>query len=422
MDPEALQSLLNGPALAPPPGVEPDFDNPPGHRLVSLAIPTLSIVLSALAVFMRLYTRAFLFRKVDSADYSLVIAWCLFCGYTAIAYLGISFAPGVHQWDVQLRTVRPFLYRFHQAAIMYGVIMFFIKLSILVQYLEVFTPNQEPRSIWWITVFFLAANFIFYAASTILQILACTPTNKAWDPLVTGGHCIDVNALNVGASSLNVGSNMVILTLPQFIIWRLNMNIHRKLIASIIFLVATFACASAIVRLVYSVKLQHTEDVTYYAWQVGIWTMPELAGGFVVASLSVAKKFFCSLAETPLASFIQLITRPFTNSKRSRANIDNTRAAPTPGGDTVTKPRTAMFWGKKYGVFGWSMMETESSRALHTTRGTRASFGEDGNRMLGGQDIEQQCGYSWELRTVSHHITSYDDDRSQPQYDRCPMG
>lgn len=121
---------------------------------------------------------------------------------------------------------------------MYGICIFFIKLSILSQYIHVFMPSREPKLMFWVTIFFIVANFIFYFASTVAEIWACSPIAKAWDPLITEGHCIDLDALNVAASSVNTASDLIILILPQLVIWRLNTSFQRKVTVSIIFLIA----------------------------------------------------------------------------------------------------------------------------------------------------------------------------------------
>lgn len=54
--PEQLQALLEGPALAPPPGVLPNFTDPPNLRRTGVVALLVTLVLSTLAVTMRIYT------------------------------------------------------------------------------------------------------------------------------------------------------------------------------------------------------------------------------------------------------------------------------------------------------------------------------------------------------------------------------
>ena len=77
--PAQLQELLNGPALEPTLGVTPDFENPPNYRPVGLACRIITLLLATIAICMRMYTKSFIVRKLNSADCklvgSLVLGW-----------------------------------------------------------------------------------------------------------------------------------------------------------------------------------------------------------------------------------------------------------------------------------------------------------------------------------------------------------
>lgn len=166
------------------------------------------------------------------------------------------FGPGVHQWDLSYRDYGSFLYVcgflqdqyaiqdlistqwYHVDSILYGFVICFIKLSILSQYIQIFMPTRNPVVLYWITIFLMAANVISYVVFTFLEIFSCHPISKAWKPLMTEGHCINILALNTGATSVNAGSDFIILALPQLIIWRLNMNWKNKAAVSVVFLFA----------------------------------------------------------------------------------------------------------------------------------------------------------------------------------------
>lgn len=120
---------------------------------------------------------------------------------------------------------------------MYGVCIFFIKLSILLQYLQIFVPVKRTTTMYLASYALIWSNFIFYFVSTFVEIFACTPIRKTWDPLIPGGHCINILALNVAASSINSASDLGILILPQISIWRLQMSLKRKIQVSVIFLI-----------------------------------------------------------------------------------------------------------------------------------------------------------------------------------------
>ena len=66
--------LLEGPALAPPPGVLPNFTDPPNLRRTGVVALLVTLVLSTLAVTMRTYTRGLIMRQVRAADCSTILS------------------------------------------------------------------------------------------------------------------------------------------------------------------------------------------------------------------------------------------------------------------------------------------------------------------------------------------------------------
>lgn len=68
MSSEDMTSLLNAPAGIPPPGITAQLDDPPNERITSNVLPILSIVLATLLVAMRIYTSAFITRRMGIAD------------------------------------------------------------------------------------------------------------------------------------------------------------------------------------------------------------------------------------------------------------------------------------------------------------------------------------------------------------------
>jgi hypothetical protein len=68
MSPEKLAKLMEGPAAKPPPGVVPNFDNPPNSNQKIRILCILASVIGTLFVIMRLYTRLVLLRKIMFED------------------------------------------------------------------------------------------------------------------------------------------------------------------------------------------------------------------------------------------------------------------------------------------------------------------------------------------------------------------
>lgn len=71
MDIDALP--LNTPALKPPPGVVPDFDNPSGIQGEIHALLIVCAVISTIFVWLRLYTRYFIIKSHGWDDCKVIV-------------------------------------------------------------------------------------------------------------------------------------------------------------------------------------------------------------------------------------------------------------------------------------------------------------------------------------------------------------
>ena len=178
----------------------------------------------------------------------------VFLGYHVIAWLVSGVASGVHQWNVQVKTFVSFSYVCPCAGLllspeltpaqyiwigdaMYGICIFFVKLSILLQYLQMFVPRKTRNALYWTSHTLILTNFVFYLIYSFIALFGCKPIAKAWDPLITNGHCINTLATDVAGGAINSLSDLVILVLPQVSIWRLQMALRRKIQISALFLI-----------------------------------------------------------------------------------------------------------------------------------------------------------------------------------------
>jgi len=68
-----IELLLNGPALAAPPGTSNpyQFDNPPSLSTTCYIVMGVCVFVASLAVVMRMYTKLFVIGKVELEDCEL---------------------------------------------------------------------------------------------------------------------------------------------------------------------------------------------------------------------------------------------------------------------------------------------------------------------------------------------------------------
>lgn len=118
--------------------------------------------------------------------------------------------------------------------IYYNPLIFITKLSILLQFMKIFTPSHTG-STYWSTQFLIWINLLFNLAATLVQIMACLPRAKIWNPTIPG-HCIDMPNAFIAGAVINAVSDISILVLPIHKVWQLQMPRWRKIGVSAVFM------------------------------------------------------------------------------------------------------------------------------------------------------------------------------------------
>ncbi|KAL8741286.1 MAG: hypothetical protein Q9190_006097 [Brigantiaea leucoxantha] len=217
------------PALAPPPGVIPNFIDPPNSDPKLIAVLLTCTILTTILVFVRLYTKICLLKSHGWDD-----SW-------VVKDAGL----GIHQWDILLVDLMNFGKVFNYAEIYYSPLIFVVKLSILLQFMRIFVPH---RTGWMYYLIHLNVwlNLVCYLGIFLATILQCIPRDKIWNPTISG-HCSNHHAVLIVGGVINVISDFCILFIPIRSVWQLQMSQKRKIGISAIFGVGLLACLSAVI-------------------------------------------------------------------------------------------------------------------------------------------------------------------------------
>lgn len=120
--------------------------------------------------------------------------------------------------------------------IMYGPWVFIVKMAVLLQYLRMFAPNRTINPfVFYGTWIITTVCALFYTADTLATIFACTPREKIWNKLYSGGHCINYHAVVISTGFFNIFSDVAILLLPVRSVWKLRIPTRKKIGISFLF-------------------------------------------------------------------------------------------------------------------------------------------------------------------------------------------
>ncbi|TGJ83406.1 hypothetical protein E0Z10_g5365 [Xylaria hypoxylon] len=282
LPPAAREAVLDGPAHTPPEGIMPNFDNPQSQNRLVIGAATTGFVLITIIFLARIYSRAFCLKRVHIEDGLIVAGFGTLTAYGWCLYYILD-KPGlfVHQWDIRLKDLSQFLWVIYLGINFYGATMLSLKPVVLLEWSRTFVPHGTRNTFWWTCHILLVVNILFYGSIKIASNLSCQPHNKIWDKTVQG-TCLNEGIIWASYSCLNFVSDIIILILPQKVIWRLKLSRTKKIGVSIVFAFGLLACLAATLRIVTSARYLESTDKTFTVSAVALCCWAELVFLFVV--------------------------------------------------------------------------------------------------------------------------------------------
>ncbi|ORX94598.1 hypothetical protein BCR34DRAFT_499162 [Clohesyomyces aquaticus] len=317
LPPAQRAALLNGPAMKAPTGVLSNFEHPPNGNDIGIAVVIFSGIFCSFIVSLRLYSRVLYHKEVVVEDGIILLALgalgaYLFCVCKIMIHPGIF----VHLWDIRVRDLPRSLYYLNVGSIVYGNVIMLLKIAILLEWKRIFVPLRLKNGFWWTCNITLVVNVLFYVACTIVEIFGCNPRRKSWEPTVPG-TCLNIATVNIVAASINFVSDLIILFLPQKIIWNLQMTNGRKLAIGALFAMGVLACIAAGFRLHSSTRFATSTDVLYSATDMGLWCLAEMVCGFIVICFTALPKL------VKHSTWMQKLISTFKSSKSDSTDRPN---------------------------------------------------------------------------------------------------
>ncbi|KAL8808257.1 MAG: hypothetical protein Q9200_004349 [Gallowayella weberi] len=302
------------PALTPPPGVIPNFEQP--YTLLPYVELTIApgIFLTTILVASRMFVKAKVVKKYLWEDWTCLFAWICYIVFVSLEWRAGIRGGGTHQWNLRYDDFKHNLWISNYSDMMYCLSIGSIKLSILLLINRIFLAVNR-NVLFWLTQALMWANSLFYAIAFFLAIFACRPRHKIWSPEIDG-KCLNSMALYIVSATFNTGSDILMLSIPIYMIWTLQMSTKRKMGITAIFstgavfvpLVPSFetfinsrwcsACICSIVRIFFEIKLIGAKDFTYIHMETGLLGYAEVACGIICGCLPILPLFWHHLSRS----------------------------------------------------------------------------------------------------------------------------
>ncbi|KAI3401820.1 hypothetical protein diail_8198 [Diaporthe ilicicola] len=239
------------PALAPPPGVLPNFNNPATRAPAARIVICITLSVMILFVSLRIYTKIFvtrLFGVDDCKRFFLFIRSLPYIGcqrlnrqrilthYGRAIYLMFSVLAISHTFSLIIGQ-NSFV-----AVLMYAVSSMFTKCTLLVFYLRLFQPDRRAKLMVWAGIITI---FLFYVVSISFVLVICIPLSQdhsrldpmKWSEGANNNSC-ERRSLTVSAAQGIFGAitDLYVLSIPISSVLALRLPKKRKIGVLAIFL------------------------------------------------------------------------------------------------------------------------------------------------------------------------------------------
>ncbi|KAJ5306330.1 hypothetical protein PENANT_c017G02184 [Penicillium antarcticum] len=219
------------------------------HQTTALGIVVAFPILGGIAVFLRLWSRWLSRSALTSDDHFIIAGYVLAVSQSVTSwyYIKTNYV-GIHIWDVPKDyNPRPGLVWNFANQLIYNPALTLVKVSILL-----FLRRLDPRSrlvkyLIWIS---MAVVVGLFAAVLLVDIFQCHPVAYVYDQTIPGGKCINQGAFYVSTAALNLSTDLMVLSIPIIITWRLQMPIRRKIAVCIILCLGGVATAIGVWRII----------------------------------------------------------------------------------------------------------------------------------------------------------------------------
>ncbi|KAG9777222.1 hypothetical protein ABEF95_000546 [Exophiala dermatitidis] len=285
----------------PPGWPSPNYDNPETRGSPWLFIATL--IITAVTLLLRFYSRIFLTRAVGIDDGLIVAGFVLSIGQTFAEYKALTtWGWDRHLWDVPVDRLQ------HVRLAAWLVELFFIlgnactKVSILMVYRKI---SSGSHNYWFFRLTWAAIVFtIAYTVGCILELcLACRPLEAYWrsySPSYTRKYsCVNETAPIVFSAAASVFSDIYSSVLPMLLTRNLNVSRKQRLGLYVVFSAGLITAGIGVARLCFLVRVTtnyrpgpHIRDVTWDGWPTFALTDIEAHIAMIGASAPALKVLY----------------------------------------------------------------------------------------------------------------------------------
>ncbi|PSN59695.1 hypothetical protein BS50DRAFT_222489 [Corynespora cassiicola Philippines] len=315
MDSATMDLLYNVPAAVPPPGITPNFVDPPSLEGELIIINVIFTTLMAIFVTIRLISRGFISKQIGVDDYFCVVAALASIAHAVVIREQSKYGYGLHTWDIRASTILKAVENRILLAnnFPYMACLLFGKLSVLLLFRRLFSVSPRTNLFIIGTMAFTTAYTISILGVSVSSFIKCGSLID-----MTTDFCVAMGtSISIVQSVINVITDFMILFIPLPMTLALVLPLRKKLAVSSVFLTGLIACAASIGRLVSAVKTLNAIDIMWIQAKNDVFTVLEMNAVIITSCLLTLPTFLRRCKQWASRAYSSIVPSRMSSSDTS---------------------------------------------------------------------------------------------------------
>jgi len=282
----------------PPPDVvaswpAPNYTNPETRGPALIIVDLLAVSISTICLGLRLYVRARIVRSVGWDDWLMVGAALFGVGLTICIVLASSrYGWDIHIWDLTSAKIVASRQVSFAAQALFILATALAKISIFASYLRLAPPDTWFRHLSIFGIWATAlANFSIFVA----LFSECRPFHSYWNLTVYQRDCFDEAPLLLTHTYITPILDFFVWVVPLQSLYHLMLPLSQRIALIMLFSFGLVVISAGCIRSYWvHYVIEETYDVTWYGFQVWLWTPVEVQLGIICGCVPWLKPLFKS--------------------------------------------------------------------------------------------------------------------------------
>ncbi|OAL51164.1 hypothetical protein IQ07DRAFT_507850 [Pyrenochaeta sp. DS3sAY3a] len=216
-------------------------------------------LLAGMVVFLRLFTKLAMSKSAGFEDLCIVIAMAFSIALAVMTSEQVMNGLGKQSSSINTTELEKLLKAFWASLWIYSLTLTVTKVSILIQYLHIFSVRLFRKACYCL----LAIVIAYGAWALFSNIFLCNPVMFMWDKSVKGGHCLNELVIWFTNAGINIALDLIILLLPLPTIPTLQISAGQKKGLVVMFSLGASVTLVSILRLHTLDRIANSEDVPF---------------------------------------------------------------------------------------------------------------------------------------------------------------